>query len=108
VELEVPFDTPPRLGRVAGLAGLASALLLAAAFRYAHHWTPLALAIVSAWGVATPIALVTSVVTLCTEDVPKRLARVGLMLGLVSLFALVLAGLAFATGIDATGPCGGG
>jgi len=93
---------------MAGLAGLASALLLAAAFRYAHHWTPLGLAIVSAWAVATLTALVTAVVTLCTEDVPKRAARVGLTLGLVSLLALALAGLAFAADVDATGPCGGG
>jgi hypothetical protein len=38
----------------------------------------------------------------------KRLANIGLAGGLFSVAALVLAGAAFAAGIDPTGVCGGG
>lgn len=38
----------------------------------------------------------------------KRLARIGLAGGLVSVLALVLAGGLYAVGINAAGACGGG
>jgi hypothetical protein len=90
-----------------------SVALLGASLRWAHHWGPLADTIVAAWVVATLGALVLSVLLLL-EDVTwltylgKRFARVGLAGAGVSLFALVLAGIAFAAGVNPAGACGGG
>jgi len=43
-----------KLARMGRWTGLASVLLLGAAIRFAHHWNPVSLAIVAAWGVSTP------------------------------------------------------
>jgi hypothetical protein len=103
----VPVERP-RVGRTAGLAGLASAALLAAAFRWAHHWSPLALAIVSGWGVATLTAFGASIRALCLSGGSRRLAKLGLWLAIGSLVALAVAGIAYAAGADPAGACGGG
>lgn len=46
--------------RVGAVLGIASALLLVAAFIWAHHWGPRAIAIVVAWAVATLAAFAVS------------------------------------------------
>ena len=79
--MEVPKRDP-----AAATLGVLSVLLLGVSFVWAHHWGFLADALVAGWAVATLGALVLS----------TRAA------------ALVLAGAAFAAGINPTGACGGG
>jgi hypothetical protein len=95
-------------GRTGGALGLVSAGLLYAAFKWAHHWNPEAVAIVSGWGLTTVLALSISMWSLLTRQAARRFAKVGACLAGVSLLALVLAGLALAAGIDMAGACGGG
>jgi hypothetical protein len=98
---------------VAAGLGLLSVALLGASLRWAHHWGPLADAIVATWVVATLGALVVSF-QLLTSNVAwltysgRRLARIGLAGAVVSILALVLAGIAFAAGVNVAGACGGG
>jgi hypothetical protein len=80
---------------------------------WAHHWGTLADTIVVAWAVATLAALVVSIRFLRDKSVwstygSHRLAKIGLAGGLISVAALVLAGIASAAGINPTGACGGG
>ena len=79
--MEVPKRDP-----AAAALGVLSVVLLGASFVWAQHWGFLADALVAGWAVATLGALVLS----------TRAA------------ALVLAGAAFAAGINPTGACGGG
>jgi hypothetical protein len=93
--------------------GVLSVALLGAAFVWAHHWGTLADTIVVAWAVATLAALVVSIQFLRDKSVwstsgSHRLAKIGLAGGLISVAALVLAGIASAAGINPTGACGGG
>jgi hypothetical protein len=93
--------------------GVVSVALLGAAFVWAHHWGTLADTIVVAWAVATLAALVVSIQFLRDKSVwstygSHRLAKIGLAGGLISVAALVLAGIASAAGINPTGACGGG
>jgi hypothetical protein len=93
--------------------GFLSVALLGASFVWAHHWGPRADTLVIAWAVATLGALGSSVAVLGAYDLgPKvltlRLAQIGLAGGIVSIGALVLAGVAWAAGINPTGVCGGG
>jgi glutaminase len=87
--------------------------LLGASFVWAHHWGVLADTLVAAWAAATLAALVISTGLLRSQDVwlaftYKRLAKIGLAGGIVSIVALVLAGAVWAAGINPTGVCGGG
>ena len=80
---------------------------------WAHHWGMLADTLVAAWGVATLGALAMSILLLRSETIwlayaSKRLAKIGLAGGIVSIAALVLAGAVWAAGINPTGACGGG
>jgi hypothetical protein len=93
--------------------GVLSVALLGAAFVWAHHWGTLADAIVVAWAVATLGSLVVSIQFLRDKTVwstygSHRLAKIGLAGGLISVAALVLAGIASAAGLNPTGACGGG
>ena len=95
------------------MLGVLSVALLAASFVWAHHWGPLADTIVIAWAVATLGSLVVSIQFLRDKVVwstygSQRLAKIGLAGGLISVAALVLAGVASAAGINPTGVCGGG
>lgn len=74
----------------------------------------LADALVIAWAVATLGALVLSTRFLFSYQVlhstrlARRLARIGLVGGIVSIGVLVLAGAVWAAGINPVGACGGG
>jgi hypothetical protein len=104
--------TPRRSSVAAGL-GVLSVALLGASLRWAHHWGALADTIVAAWVVATLGALVVSFLLL-TSNVTwltyagRRLARIGLAGGVISVLVLALAGIAFAAGVNVAGACGGG
>jgi hypothetical protein len=108
MELDTAIEQSSTRGRVGGALGLASAGLLYAAFKWAHHWNPVAVSIVSAWGLTTLLALSTSVWALLTRRAARRVAKVGVCLAGVSLLALALAGIALAAGINMGGGCGGG
>jgi hypothetical protein len=94
--------------RVAAAFGLVSIALLGASLRWAHHWGPRADAIVVGWALATIGALAVSIPLLGATIIGKRLAKIGLVGGLVSVGAVVLAGGLYAAGIDVAGACGGG
>lgn len=101
-----------RRGRIGGYLGVASLALLAASIRWAHHWGPQADSIVAAWALSTAGALWISKASVRAsrseyEPVP-RLACLGIWLAVVSLLALVVAGIAAAAGADPAGACGGG
>jgi hypothetical protein len=70
--------------------------------------------LVIAWAVATLGALVISIQFLFSLKVlhstrfARRLARIGLTGGLLSIGILVLAGAVWAAGINPVGACGGG
>jgi hypothetical protein len=108
VELEALIEQPRGRGTAAAALGISSALLLASALRWAHHWGVQADAIVAAWAGATVGALGVSIWALLTSRAARRLANLGLVLAVLSLAALAIAGLAFAAGMDPTGACGGG
>lgn len=104
--------TPRRSAVGAGL-GILSVALLGASFVWAHHWGAQADTRVVAWAVTTLGALIVSVQVLGSyalwpTRLAIRLAQVGLVGGIVSILALVLAGIAFAAGVNPTGVCGGG
>jgi len=68
---------------------------------------------VAAWAVTTLAALVVSIRFLRDRTVwstygSHRLARIGLAGGLISVAALLVAGIASAAGFNHTGACGGG
>ena len=98
----------PARGRSAGTLGIASAALLAASIQWAHHWGLLADLLVAGWAATTVAALGLSIWSLNTTDAGRRLARLGLVLGALSIVALVVAGIAYAAGADPAGACGGG
>jgi hypothetical protein len=97
-----------KLARIGLWTGLVSVVLLGAAIRFAHHWNPVSLAIVTAWGVATLVALGTSARAVARATKSRHIARWGLALCSISLLALGSAGIAFAAGADPAGACGGG
>jgi glutaminase len=103
----------PRRSPLAAALGVLSVGLLAAAFVWAHHWGTLADTVVAAWALATLASLLLSAGVLRSQDVwvahaSRRLAKIGLAGGIVSIVALVVAGAVWAAGIDPTGACGGG
>ena len=114
--IEATTRTPqatPKRGPVAAALGVLSVALLAASLLWAHHWGPLADAIVAAWAAATLGSLAVSIHFLRDDNLwstrlAKRLVKVGLAGGLVSIGALILAGAVWAAGVDPTGACGGG
>jgi hypothetical protein len=108
--LFAPVELEPdgRRGRSGASLGLASALLLAAAFQWAHHWGPLADTIVGAWVLTTIGALVASAWALSCRGGARRLAKLGLWLGLLSVVVVAGAGVAAAAGVDPASACGGG
>jgi hypothetical protein len=94
--------------RAGALSGIASALLPAAAFRYAHHWGGTADAIVAGWAISTLAGISLSLRALDRPAGGGRLAVLGLASSGVSVTALVVVGAAYLVGADPTGPCGGG
>jgi hypothetical protein len=104
----------PKRGPVSATLGILSVALLAASYVWAHHWGVLADMLVIAWTVATLGALVISIQFLFSFKVlhstrlARRLARIGLIGGAVSIGMLVLAGAVWAAGINPVGACGGG
>jgi hypothetical protein len=108
MEVELGIRQPVTRGRAGGALGAVSAALLYSAFRWAHHWGPLADLIVAAWGLVTIGALTVSVWSLRTSRASRRFAKIGLALTVVSLLALVFAGILSAAGISMAGACGGG
>lgn len=113
IEAAPAAPVTPRRSPAAAALGLLSVALLGASLRWAHHWGPLADTIVAAWVVATvgslvfSIALLTSNVTWLTYA-GRRLAKIGLAGGVISVLALGLAGIANAAGVNVSGACGGG
>ena len=95
-------------GRGAAALGFASVVLLFASIRWAHHWGPLADALVAAWAGSTLGALLASSRALRSDTTRRRAAKLGMTFALVSVTALAIAGLAFAAGGDPAGACGGG
>jgi hypothetical protein len=86
--------------------GITSVLLLAASLRWAHHWgQPQTVALVVAWSAVTLGALY---IGFHVRGRSARFVRFGVTLGLVSVLALTIAGLAWAAGYDPAGACGGG
>jgi hypothetical protein len=102
-----PAGRPVGRGRLSAALGIASAFLLLASFRWAHHWGSVSVTIVAAWALATLGALVVSIWSLCTTARSRRLAALGIALALVSVAALAFASVLAAAGVDA-GDCGGG
>ena len=103
----------PRRSPVAAALGVLSVGLLGASFVWAHHWGVLADTLVAAWAAATLGSLVVSTALLRSQNLwlayaSKRLAKIGLAGGVVSVGALAVAGAVWAAGIDPTGACGGG
>jgi hypothetical protein len=93
--------------------GVLSVALLAASFVWAHHWGTVADTLVAAWALATLGSLVVSIRFLRDKAVwstygSQRLVKLGLAGGLISVAALVLAGIASAAGVNVSGACGGG
>jgi hypothetical protein len=97
-----------RRSRLGAALGVASALLLVASFIWAHHWGPLADTIVLAWLLAWPSAMIVSGLALSKKDAGRNLARVGLVLSIISLVILLTVGVAVAFGADPSSLCGGG
>jgi hypothetical protein len=108
MELDPAIEQSTARGRTGAALGLASAVLLYAAFNRGHHWNPEAISIVSAWSVTTLLALSISLWALLTRRAARRFAKLGVCLAGVSLLALALAGLALAAGVNMGGGCGGG
>jgi hypothetical protein len=113
IEAVASVPVRPKRSPVAAGLGVLSVGLLGASFVWAHHWGVLADSLVAAWAVATLGSLVISTVLLRSRTMwlaraSKRLARIGLAGGIVSIAALVLAGAVWAAGINPTGACGGG
>ena len=101
----------PRASKLAQIGlwtGLVSVVVLGAAIRFAHHWNPVSLAIVTAWGASTLVAFGASARAVARATKSRRIAKWGLTLCSISLLALVITGIAFAAGSDPTGACGGG
>jgi hypothetical protein len=103
----------PRRAPAAATLGVLSVALLGASFVWAHHWGPVADALVIGWAVATLGSIAVAIHLLRDELVwptrlALRLAKIGLAGGIVSIVALALTGVAFAVGINPTGVCGGG
>jgi hypothetical protein len=97
-----------RLGFAAFTVGALSLALLGASIAWAHHWTVRADVLVAGWGVSTLAALVLSVRGLRGPRGAKGFAAYGLLFGILSILALVLAGAAYAAGMDPGAACGGG
>jgi len=113
VDASVEAQVAPKRSAVAAILGVLSVALLGASFVWAHHWGLQADTLVIAWAVATVGALAVSIPVLWSYDLwptrlAIRLAKTGLVGGIVSIAALVLAGLAYAVGINPAGACGGG
>jgi hypothetical protein len=85
-----------------------SLALLLAAFRWAHHWGPVADTIVSAHVLTTIGALFLSMWSLGTSRASRRFAKAGIALALVSVLAVTVVGVLSAAGVDAADACGGG
>jgi hypothetical protein len=99
-------DSSQPSGRLPAALGVASVALLAAAFRWAHHWGPVADLIVAGWALSTLAGLVLSLRATCGPG--RRAALFGLALTGVSVAALVITGIAMAAGADPAAGCGGG
>ena len=97
----------PRLGRLAGALGVASLLLLIAAFFWAHHWGPLADTIVALWLLSTAATFIVAHRALEWRHAAMGLAYTGRLLAIVSVLVLIGVGIASAAGVD-PGSCGGG
>jgi len=82
--------------------------MLAASIVWVHHWGARSDTIVGVWAVSTLGALWVSRWTLRTSDESRALAKLGIALALVSVLALVFAGIAYAAGANPAGACGGG
>jgi hypothetical protein len=108
MEAQSMTGQPVGRGRAAAGFGVASFLLLAASVRWAHDWGPVTGSLVAAWALSTVAALVLSLWSLDTSSASRWFANLGIALGLVSVLALISAGVLAAAGIDAAGECGGG
>ena len=95
-------------GRLGAALGLASAALLAASLRWAHHWGPRTDLLVASWALATIAAVAVSTRSLRTGRASRRLAAVGLALALLSVLALPIVAVLYAAGVDVSEACGAG
>jgi hypothetical protein len=107
-ELQASPPEGVRISRLSALSGFLSVALLAASFRWAHHWGARTDALVSGWILTTLTALFVSPRLLWREEVRPGLPRIGLAGGLISVVALAVVALLYAVGINPTGVCGGG
>jgi hypothetical protein len=100
--------------RIAGTLGIVSLIALAASFRWAHHWGPLAFTIVGVWVLSTLGAMIMGCMArrsrrgLATFYPGRGLATLALVCVAVSAIVVVFTGAAYAAGFDPVGACGGG
>jgi hypothetical protein len=97
-----------RRGRLGAALEVASLVFLVASFRWAHHWGPLADTIVFVWVASWIGGFGVSVWALETRDAGRGFAKLGVLIALVMCAVLVVAGIAYASGADPMGSCGGG
>ena len=98
----------PRPARLGAALGIASAALLYASLKLVHQWNPPTGALVVSWATLTLAAVAVTAVSLRGNFGSRSLAKLGLMLALISVAALALAGIGAAAGLDEMPACGGG
>jgi hypothetical protein len=113
IEAAAESRVTPTRSTVAAALGLLSLALLGASFVWAHHWGVQTDTLVACWAVATVGAFGLSVQILRDDmvwltRVAFRLVQIGLADGILSIVALVAAGVAYAAGLNPAGACGGG
>jgi peptidoglycan/LPS O-acetylase OafA/YrhL len=105
--LEWAEEHEGRRGPAAAALGVLSLLLLVACFLWAHHWSALTAALVTAWLLALGTTIALAVEPARRAD-RKPWTRLGLACSGVSVLALLVTGAVMGAGGDMAGACGGG
>jgi hypothetical protein len=108
VSVDETSNRPAGRGRIGGSLGLLSAVMLAAAVRWAHHLNARGDAIVAVWALATIAAMTVSTWSLQTSQRSRSFAKIGIVFAVISLLALAVVGMLYAAGASLAGSCGGG
>ena len=96
------------LARLGAVASVVSAALVGEWIQSTYDWDPFALTLVSAWGATVSVSLAASVVAPDLSEISHRLAQSALALGVMSLLAFVVAGIAYAAQAHPGCACVGG